>query len=236
MKVFVIAPVRTTSTRLRGKIFWPLAGKSMLQNFIERIQRAKSIDGIAIACPPRDLHEFTEFTKDWGITVVAPDVEEWDLIGRLYVAGKMVRADLIIRICADNPCVEPEEIDSLVLHSQFLESPCRELRMNSEHLNLEFDGFGGELYTLEMLEWMDRVIKDPFYREHPHQIWGELRAYSYCGKMYPRGFRLEVNTEEEYLKLKDIYDHFGHNRFSVMEVMEYLSEKDLAERPLSVGI
>src|SRR3990167_902025 len=230
MKTSVISPVRTDSSRMRGKIFWPLAGKSMLQNFIERIQRAKLIDGVAIACPPRDLDEFTKFTKGWGIKVVAPEVDESDLIGRLYLAAKMLNVDNVIRICADNPCVEPEEIDSLV--SLYNPATDWERLMNSEKPDGDYDGVGGELYTIEMLERMNEKLPEPKYREHPHQFWIDMNNYRYVGKLYPRGFRLEVNTPEEYEKLKDIYDQFGHNHFTVKEVMEYLGTKNLEEWPV----
>ena len=233
MKTFVITPVRTTSSRMRGKIFWPFIGKSMLQHFIERVQRAKLIDGVAIACPPKDLAEFAEFTKDWGIEVVAPDLDESDLIGRLYQAGKTLAVDIVIRICADNPCVESEQIDRLIDWKYLTEGrngrpwtlPVNSERFADHFSSDEFDGFGGELYSLEMLEWMNRVIKDSEYREHPHLIWKTMERTFYCGKMYPKGFRLDVNTEQEYQKLKKIYDHFGHNQFTVKEVMEYLAHK-----------
>ena len=155
------------------------------------------------------------------------------MIYRLLDTARTAKADAIIRVCADNPCVEPEKIDILIQASRNgnVGPECRILWMNSENPNYDFDGFGGELYTLEMLEWMDRVIKDPLYREHPHKIWHYLGLYNYVGEYYPAGFRLDVNTQADYEKLKDIYDHFGHNRFTVKEAREYLNEKKIA--PLS---
>ena len=222
MKIFVVSPVRTTSSRMRGKIFWPLGGKSMLENFIERIQRAKLIDGICIACPPRDLAEFKEFTKGWGIEIVAPDLDESDLIGRLYLAGKAIGADFVVRICADNPCIEPEYLDWLASQIPSLPSPLRGLWLNSENFLNDHDGFGGEIYSYEMLKWMDDTIKGVRHREHPHTFWKDLGLWTYMGKDYARGLRLEVNTEKEYRKLVKIYDHFGNNLFHVEEAIEYV--------------
>ena len=234
MRIVAVIQARLGSTRLPGKILLPLGGKSMLQNVVERVQRA-------------NLHDvWCTIPGDWGAPMLLPTLDRcdvlvnWsleastnDLIYRLLDTARTAKADAIIRVCADNPCVEPEEIDRLVLiQKATADFYKRILLVNSEHFDQNFDGFGGEFYTLETLEWMDKVIKDPLYREHPHKIWHYLGLYNYVGEYYPPGFRLDVNTPAEYEKLKDIYDHFEHNRFTVKEVMEYLGTKNLEERPV----
>lgn len=219
-RVICIIQARMGSTRLPQKILLPLAGKSMLQNVVERVQRAKLVDEVIVACPMRDL---TQIKRVSSCSVFATTIDDNDLIGRYLSCAAKDGADYIIRICADSPCVEPEFIDDLVDAGHCF--AVWGLLMNSENPYLDHDGFGGEFYSIEMLEWMDRVIKEPEYREHPHKFWIKVGAFDYCGKSYPRGFRLDVNTQEEYLKLKDIYDHFDRNDFTVEEVMEYLSKK-----------
>lgn len=211
MNVVAIIQARLGSTRLPNKVLLPLAGRSMLENVQDRVGRAKLLSEVIVAWPNGFI--------------------ENDLLTRYLFHAKKTKADLVIRICADNPVVEPEAIDWLIENAAGMPDPCRILKLNSENFLNDHDGFGGELYTLEMLEWMDRVIKDPVYREHPHKFWQDMGAWIYVGKDYPQGFRLDVNTEAEYQKLKDIYDHFGHNRFTVKEVMDYLNAKNLAERP-----
>ena len=228
MKTVCIIQARLGSTRLPQKILLPLAGKSMLQNVVERVQRAKLVDEVVVATPggKQDYDLRLEVAKVLGSEhLYGYGGDDNDLIGRFLGAAEISKADLIVRVCADNPCVESEWIDHLVEHAEYLKNPCRALFLDSENFEYNYDGFGGELYTLEMLEWMDSLIKNPLYREHPHLIWKDMGAYSYVGNSYPPGFRLDVNTEAEYEKLKDIYDHFGHNRFTVEEVMEYLNDK-----------
>lgn len=194
----------------------------MLQNVVERVSRAKLLEHTIVACPCSDAREI--FLAVDAITY-HPLIDENDLIGRFLACAKNFEADFIIRVCADNPCVEPAEIDHLVRNKNAFGE--WRLLMNSENIHFGYDGFGGEFYSLRMLEWMDRVIKDPKYREHPHKFWARLDLIDYCGKPYPPGFRLEVNTPEEYEKLKRIYDHFGHNHFTVKEAMDYLGSQDL---------
>ena len=229
MRTVAVIQARLGSTRLPGKVLLPLAGKSMLQNVIERVKRAKLIDYVVVNSPDVEL----------GSEIKAPccfhvrDGDENDLIGAFYHSARSMNADFIIRICADNPCVEPGFIDDLIdwrFYYSWKGLKKRLLILNSESFDACSDGFGGELYTLPMLEWMDRIIKDPFYREHPHKLWQEMGAYFYVGNGFGKDFRLDVNTRADYEHIRNIYDHFGHNRFHVEEVVKYISEKKQTER------
>ena len=232
MKTIAVIQARLGSTRLPGKILLPLAGKSMLQNVVERVRRAKLVDEVWFTFPGDGAAPQILPVLDACDVMVhfSPSLLENDLIARLLLTVKASLADAVIRICADNPCVEWEQIDWLCAQIPALPEKCRLLKLNSESFIGNHDGFGGELYPLEMLEWMDRTIKDPEYREHPHKFFRDIFAWHYLGKDYPRGFRLDVNTEAEYQKLKAIYDHFGRNDFTVREVMDYLTTANLEER------
>lgn len=212
MKTIAVIQARLGSTRLPNKVLLPLAGKSMVHNVFERVSRAKKIDYAVIAWP-------TDYDCDTN-----------DLVKRLLLCAKEHKADRIIRVCADNPCVEPEEIDNLA----FYRGESHYLLLNSECPDGNFDGFGGEFYSTEMLGWMDTLLREGHhYREHPHKFWIDMNCFRYVGNEYPKGFRLDVNTQEEYEKLRDVYDHFGHNHFTVKEVIKYLEQKNLAERNIS---
>lgn len=233
MNVVCIVQARNGNTRLPDKGDIELGGKSVLQNVVERIQRASKINDLCVAFPRSD--SIGETCREIGVPwyEAGYGIDDSDLIGRYLAAANSFKADLVVRVCADNPCVEPEAINWLIENTAGMSDPCRILKLNSENFAGDHDGFGGELYTFEMLEWMDRTIKDPIYREHPHKFWRDMGAWAYVGKDYPRGFRLDVNTEADYQKLKRIYDHFGHNRFTVKEVMDYLGKASMAERNLS---
>lgn len=212
MRTIAIIQARTNSTRLPNKVNLPLAGKTMVQNVFERVNRATMIDDTYIAWPGQY------------------DCDQNDVLKRLLLCAELYKADRIIRVCADNPCVMAEEIDRVAGHSSrpFL------LNSTAEYPLADHDGFGGELYTMDMLEWMDKhLASHSSYREHPHKLWVDMSRFYYIGKSYPTGFRLDVNTLEEYKKLKDIFDYFGHNHFTVEEVIEYLKQKNLEERHIS---
>src|SRR3990167_54067 len=144
MRTVAIIQQRMGSTRLPGKALLPLAGKSMTQNIVERVKRAKMVDEVVLAIPERDMETFI----DEGIAcqIVAPWRDDNDLIGRYLIAAQNSEADLVVRISGDNPMVEPEYIDELI-NLALLDT---QLVLNSEDPEGDHDGFGGELYPMPM--------------------------------------------------------------------------------------
>ena len=225
-RVICIIQQRLGSTRLKNKALLPLCGIPMTQHIVDRCKRAKLVDEVVVACPFKDAIVLGEALD---ATIVAPDVPENDLIARYYTVAKGMGADVAIRISGDNPCIEPEEIDALC---GFIGGGLGGLVTNAEYIDpqmpqLGFDGLGGERYALGMLKWMNQTIKEPFYREHPHKFWYDINRYAYVGKPYPNGFRLDINNQADYEKIRDIYEHCypQNHEFGIKEILEYLNAK-----------
>jgi len=235
MKTVVIIQQRMGSTRLPGKALLPLCGIPMTQHIVDRAKRAKLVDEVVVACPFKDAKILGEALN---AVIIAPDVPENDLIGRYYTVAKGMEADFVVRVSGDNPCIEPAEIDFLVAAANGGACGKFLLLMNSENFRKQHDGFGGELYMIAMLEWMNKTIEEPKYREHPHKFWIQLQTDVYCGKEYPEDFRLDVNTQADYEKIRDIYEHCypQNHEFGIKEILEYLNGKnDLEKRNLPAG-
>jgi len=233
MKIIAIIQARNGNSRLPNKGSMELLGKPMLYHIIERVKRATKLDQIVVAMPgaPED-QPLGWFCLEMRIPVFSGrlfGINDADIVSRYLEATGWFHADLIVRISADNPCIEPGEIDNLITEWADC-TPDMLLPDNAENITEDYDGFGGELYTYDMLKWMDKTIADPFYREHPHKFWYDIHRFVYCGKKYPPGFRLDVDTPADYEKIKRIYDHFGHNHFHVSEVIEFLAT-NMEERP-----
>lgn len=234
MRIVAIIQARMGSTRLPGKVLLPLAGKPMLQNIVERVARAKLLDDIIVACPymcwsklpmPHGAHLSS-------ILAVAED----DLVGRYYETAKLNKADYVVRIPGDNPMVDPDAIDLLIGYALALQ-PKGVLFTNAGDLpgSQWPDGIGAEFYSMKMLEWMNATVKAPAWREHPHKYWHET-GYAEeppVAVVWNRpDVRLDVNTQEDYERIKAVYDHFGNNEFRTVDVLNYLDAKDLEKRPI----
>jgi spore coat polysaccharide biosynthesis protein SpsF (cytidylyltransferase family) len=221
------------SSRFPGKVLADLAGYPVLCHVIERAKRAKRVDEVVVATPFADDQyrpirnlcvDDTPESKHlcWPLS---PQVAENDLIGRYYSAATTVEADLIVRLCADNPCVEPSEIDRAVEY--YLARPRVFVSNMHQHdtathpeglTNRYPDGIGCEVFSRSRLQWMHETIIDPMHREHPHMIF-HVRgcvASPRCPLEFARpDVRLDVNTPKDLALLNRLYAHIGGDPLSV---------------------
>ncbi len=261
MRIVAIIQARMGSKRLPGKVMMPLAGAPMLQRIIERVKRAKTVNEIIVADSGMNEDEpIYNMAKNFGVGRFSARrwhksmfIKPEDLIWRYFIAASDIDADIIVRICADNPFIEPAEIDRAVQF--YLEKP-RIFVTNMmdydyfKYSNLEFrdkkgkliaeiqhpmgsgypDGIGCEVFSMSTLTWMQEYIKKPNLREHPHQYFHEngLVESPKCPSEFAfPDLKLDVNTEDDYKFVKDIYDNlYPKNKdFHITDVIEYLDKK-----------
>lgn len=233
MKVVGIIQARMGSTRLPGKSLLPLAGKPMLYRIIERVKRCKTLDEIVLATPysyeNTVLHEIaSELGVHWFATCGA----ENDLVDRIYKCAKMYEADVIVRICADNPFIEPSEVDRIVeIFSYHVEGECQYIdkRMYSNTQGIDEngypDGIGAEVYHISSFKALHEVaVGDD--REHPHQFFyrNNLVNTTQCPKehSFPEA-KIDVNTQADYDFARMVFDGFGHNDFAYKDYVEKIN-------------
>jgi spore coat polysaccharide biosynthesis protein SpsF len=102
------------SSRLPGKILADLAGKSMLQRVVERISAAQCIDEIILATTTETSdNELVKYVNDKNLCKIFRGSEN-DVLSRFYECANLAKADLIIRITADDPLKDPEIISAAV--------------------------------------------------------------------------------------------------------------------------
>lgn len=241
MKTVCIVQSRMGSTRLLGKAMLPLAGKSMTQNILERVKRASKLDEVVLAFPHTGTDADTTFA-DLALRCGCgyyrgTGIDENDLVGRYLAAAKCFNADIVVRVPGDNPCVQAEYIDKAVefyfSHAVpfVTNAGCSWIPRNGSALQV--DGLGAEVLSVSRLQWLDKItVGNTELREHPHlwfernqEAWLTERGTDVGWNCWLDTVRLDVNDSKDYEFIKMIYDHFGHNRFTVEEVLGYLDSK-----------
>lgn len=113
MKTVAIVQARMGSTRLPGKVLRPLGGRPMLTHVVERLRHARRLAGVVVAT--------STLAQDDPIVPVATDAgaevfrgDEQDVLGRYVGAAEMFRADVIVRVTADCPLIDPDVVDEAV--------------------------------------------------------------------------------------------------------------------------
>ncbi len=233
MKVVAIIQARLGGKRLPGKVMLPLTDKSMLFHVIERVNRAKLVDEVVLAIPSKDKEMFmnSNCPIDHPIVVYGYPGDENDLVGRYYETAKFSKAAIIVRICADNPCVEPREIDRAISLKLSIGTPCFVSNMGDYKYSNYPDGIGCEVFGLGVLHGMNNKAKGIF-REHPHLKFHETG--SVVEPLCPIEFsgsdlKLDVNTQQDYEYIKNIYDNLypKNPNFHITDIIEFLHEAHL---------
>ena len=232
-KVVMILQARMGSTRLPGKSLMDLAGEPLVGRILERVKRCKSIDEIVLAIPDNEANlPLKRLGERWGVKIYAGS--EDDLVDRYYRAAVHNKADVVVRIPADNATPEPEEIDRIINHHLSIGIPGFSSNLSVIDNSGYPDGIGAEVFDFCLLHDVWHKEKDKLKREHVH-----LNFYDYDTQIAanedwcpistvrcPQKFRrpdliLDVNTLKQYKFMKELYSDLYHKnpKFSIVDII-----------------
>lgn len=229
-----------SSTRLPGKTMMPLAGKPLIYRMVERLNNCQKIDEIVIATSSneedlviKDVADLLEVSFFQGSLL--------DVRDRYYQAAIKYKADYILRIPADNPIPDHVEIDKLI-DFHLNENP-NGFSSNLAQVNNSsyLDGVGAEIFSLKLLQEAIDKFDNEIVKEHVHRNFFDYASQTpvdanWCpisSPIAPLELRrpdivLDVNTQADYEKIKDIYDNLypDNPNFSTIDVINYLDRKN----------
>jgi glutamate-1-semialdehyde aminotransferase/spore coat polysaccharide biosynthesis protein SpsF (cytidylyltransferase family) len=108
-----IVQARMGATRFPGKVLAAIAGRPMLGHVVERVRRAKLVDRVAVATSENSLDDaVAAFCATEEIDCFRGS--ERDVLDRYYRAAREFAADIVVRITADCPLIDPELIDAVI--------------------------------------------------------------------------------------------------------------------------
>jgi spore coat polysaccharide biosynthesis protein SpsF len=238
-RVIAIIQGRMSSSRLPGKILADIAGQPMLQRVFLRTSRAAAVIEtiFATTTDPSDdpVAEYCDFS---GIPFTRGDL--YDVLDRYYQAAKQTRADVVVRVTADCPVIDPELIDHAVNTLLNDEDDFVANRLPPPFHRTYPIGLDVEVCTFAALERSWNESTEPFHREHvmPYFYEGvELSAVSRQLSMgtSPRQFKIAllnhttdfgdyrwtVDTPEDLEFMRQVYNRFdGRDDFTWKEVLD----------------
>ncbi len=231
MRILGAIQARLGSTRLPGKVLAPLLDHTMLWHLGERVMRAKTLMDVVVLCPMKDFAEISENTP--CRTLADDRIDENDLVRRYWYASRAFGAEVVVRICSDNPCIDPVNIDLLV--GCYAEHGLLDGHMLSNVGDGEGtrwpQGLGVELYPRELLQSMDELATkeevDSKYREHPHKMFQDTGRVLEppCPYEWNPPIRFDVNTQTDLTYIRCIYNEFERNDFTTKELLRWANEQ-----------
>lgn len=155
----VIIQARMSSERLPGKTMMEVGGKPLIEWIIEDARRFKKADGVivAVADTERD-DELAGRIEKLGAECARGPSE--DVLARFYITAKKVKADPIIRLCADSPLIATEYMDSMI--TEHIKNDA-DLTRNVSPMPL---GSVHGVISARALEKMHKEAREAHQREH----------------------------------------------------------------------
>jgi len=226
-KIVAVIQARMGSTRLPGKVLKELLGQPMLWHVVNRVHQAKTLAETVVAAtnqPEDDAIVKLCERQDWAY--FRGSVE--DVLDRYYRAALAFKADIIVRLNADCPLIDPHIIDKVI----------------KAHLSSGADytfcgvtggfplGLDTEVFNFKILERTFKEAKKDFEREHvtpyiyEHPDIFKINSVKATGKLKHPDLRLTVDTKEDFKLIEAIYQRLYRNGkiFYIEDVIDLLDK------------
>ena len=161
LKVLVIIQARTGSQRLPKKVLKEIEGKTMLEHIVDFLKYCKKVDDIIVAT--------TTLKQDNQIeTICLKNKIKYfrgsssNVLKRYYDCATHFKGDIIVRITADNPLIDPNLVDKII-------QTCKKTNCDyaSNMINQTYPfGYLVEAFTFNVLEKLHRQFHDLQSKEH----------------------------------------------------------------------
>jgi spore coat polysaccharide biosynthesis protein SpsF len=212
-KTVAIIQARMGSSRLPGKVLLDIAGKPMMQHVIERTQRARSLDSVTVATTtdPSD-DPVAAFAASIGVPCTRGSLH--DVLDRYYQAAKQHQAEVVVRITADCPLIDPEIIDQtvqLVTGNWLLNTDFACNRLPPPFSRSFPIGLDVEACTFAALERAWKESTETFHREH-------VMPYIYEGaRLTPETPQLALGISQRGFRIAQLHHtpDYGEQRWTV---------------------
>lgn len=199
MKIGIIIQARMGSTRLPGKVLKEIETKTLLEHILFRLEKLKHSCNIIIATSKSEQNNIIEdFCTKNDINCFRGS--ELNVLERYYLCAKQNSFTHIVRLTADNPFTDIEELDNLI-----------ELHVNSKaDYSRSFGslpkGVGAEIFTFETLEKSYILGKKENHMEHVNEYIEEnegkfkITELEVAKEKYRPDISLTVDTPYDYKK------------------------------------
>ncbi len=196
------------SARLPGKSMIMLKGRPIIEHVLRRVRRAQTSSEVVLATSEEPQDEaLCDVADRLGIRTFRGS--EDDVLRRVVLVAQTCEADVVVRVCADNPLVAPEEIDRIVTHH--LHSGADYSFNHRPALDNQYpDGLGAEVITMAVLEAIERQAHEATHREHvTAYIWDHLGQFHVETIVAPAAIagpeiRLDVDTRADLARLETL--------------------------------
>ncbi|MFH2104583.1 MAG: glycosyltransferase family protein [Chloroflexota bacterium] len=237
-KTLAIIQARMGASRLPGKVLLDLGGEPMLVRVVERTKRASLLDAVTVATTTEVQDAaIAELCASRGYSCYRGSMH--DVLDRYYQAARPFDPEIIVRITADCPVIDPDLIDQTIQTMGVHDADFTATRLPPPWHRTYPIGLDVEVCAFTVLQRAWKEADQGFHREHvlPFLYEGvELKAVTTDLSLgtSQRGFKIAVlnhdpdygsmrwavDTPEDLEVIRQVYHRFnGRDDFSWQEIL-----------------
>lgn len=222
MNVVAIIQARCGSIRFPNKVFADLCGRPFIWHVVNRLKFAQSLDHIVLATTDRPSDDkLYNWAKENGVDVYRGS--ESNVLNRYFEAANYSKADVVVRITADDPFKEPVLIDEAVntLQEGGYDFVCNNCPPSYP------EGLDIEVLTKKVLGRMESLSTSDFEREHVTQYIyhhpEDFKIFNLSNVEENLSYlRWTVDTEKDFQMVTRIYSFLYKNDLGIFHINDIL--------------
>lgn len=227
MKIGCIIQARTTSTRLKNKIFLNLpynSDKTVLDQVVNRVKKSEYVNQIILATTINKTDgKVKEFADSNDIKCFRGSEE--NVLERFYLVAKENDLDIIVRITSDCPCLDTKVLDKIIKNhiDNSSDYSSNTLKRTYPHgMDVEIFNYNilKEAYNNSSKIYEKEHVTPYIYKSNPDKF--KLQNIEYIKDL--KDIRITVDTIEDYTLICSIYDYLGE-KFGVEDIEKLFNEK-----------
>ncbi|NMB61260.1 MAG: NTP transferase domain-containing protein [Chloroflexi bacterium] len=227
-KIVAIVQARMGSSRLPGKVLRDISGKPMLAWVVERARKANTLSEVMVATTTdKDDDLIAQVCDTMKVACFRGDI--YDVLDRYYQAAREIQADVIIRLTADCPLIDPRLVDLVV--EKFIEE---KVDFAANRLPPPFErtypiGLDVEVVSFSALERTWREATEKHEREHVlpylYDVPDRFHIYIVNNEINYGSYRWTVDTEPDLQFVRAVFALLpDRERFSWTDVLKIIKD------------
>lgn len=223
MNIVAIIQARLGSSRLPKKILKDINNEPLLKYLINRINKSKKINSVIVATSNSTSDdELVNWLNIENIKYFRGS--ENDVLDRFYKCASFIKADIIVRITADDPFKDPSIIDQAL--DIFLDNNNIDYVSNTIKTSYP-EGIDIEVFSYSALKIANKNALSCYEREHvtPYIIDNNhlFKTKNFLFKDDLSNFRLTVDHPEDLLLARKICKYFKNDPYiDFLQIVDFL--------------
>jgi len=225
MKIVTIVQARMGSSRLPGKILQKICGEEMLLFQYRRLIKSIKSNLLVVATTTNSIDDLVEeICNQYHISCFRGS--ESDVLQRYFDAASYYQADVIIRINADCPFIDPIVVDNVI---QSWQDGQPSLDYVSNILEETYPlGMHVEVFSYKALTYANEHALKKDEREHvtPHMYRNPsiYKIANVSNSVDLSGFRLTVDYEEDMIFANELMSNIKNKQANMVDITNFLKQ------------